>query len=328
MIHYNFCFYLDCWNGEPEKRPSIYKVVERLKNMITQQNENFVGINNTTLNENDIPNNNNTLIQTTTTSNPITNKKVSKPNLNIIIDKIVYLIFDELNKGIESKIRDQIFDYLNNQNLTLQEVIDWLMNHQNNSNVIFLFGYFNFFGIEINENHEEAFELFFEVSEQHTLAQYFTGKCYQEGYGVAKDERLAFEYYKRSANKNFAMGQFDLGSCYENGIGVEKNLGMAVDWYEKAIINGNIIAMYVLGLLYKDGKGVEKDDNKAFDLFKRTAKEGYPNGINMLGYFYENGIGISVDKQKAFELFKKAANLGNSIAQYRLGDYYHNGIDV
>jgi len=37
-LFHNYIFFLDCWNGEPEKRPFMYKVVERLRIIITQSN--------------------------------------------------------------------------------------------------------------------------------------------------------------------------------------------------------------------------------------------------------------------------------------------------
>ena len=63
------------------------------------------------------------------------------------------------------------------------------------------------------------------------MAQYYVGKCYQFGNGTAKNEKLAFEYYKKTANKNFILGEFQVGYCYDKGIGIEKmqswlNIGM------------------------------------------------------------------------------------------------------
>ena len=82
----------------------------------------------------------------------------------------------------------------------LYDIVNWLLNNQNNSNSIFLLGYFNYFGIEINENNEKAFKLFIDALKQnHTLAQYFVGLCYQYGHGTTKDEKLAFEYYEKMA---------------------------------------------------------------------------------------------------------------------------------
>ncbi len=91
--------------------------------------------------------------------------------LSIIINEIVELIFKERNAGIENKIVNQhILDYFNNQDINSQEFFNWLLNnqkhHKNSSNSIFLFGYFNYFGIETSKDKEKAFILFTNILNQ------------------------------------------------------------------------------------------------------------------------------------------------------------------
>ncbi len=100
-------------------------------------------------------------------------------------------------------INQLISNYLNNQIITSQVVVNWLLNNQNNSNSIFLLGYLSLYGIKMNENKEKAFKLFINASKQdHILAQYYIGFCYKHGHGVKKDEKLAFEYYKKVVDKD------------------------------------------------------------------------------------------------------------------------------
>jgi hypothetical protein len=244
-------------------------------------------------------------------------KLLFEEGFNRIVDEVNNLIFKLINKGVEKKFEKQVvIEYLNN-NINLQEIYDWLLcNHQISTNSIFIFAYFNFYGIVANVNYEKAFNLFIDASKKgHILAQLFVGRCYKRGYGTKKDEDLAFIYYERVADKNYAIGQLEIGYCYGNEIGTEQSSEDAFYWYEIAANNGNIIAMYNLGTYYEDGIGVEKDDNKAFEMFKQSADGGYPGGIMMLGYCYDEGIGTKIDKKKAFELYQNAANLGHNIAQ-------------
>ncbi|GBB83915.1 hypothetical protein RclHR1_10580003 [Rhizophagus clarus] len=246
-------------------------------------------------------------------------KLLFEKGFDIIVDEINDIIFNSLNKGIYWKLLNkQIIEHSNYYNINPQEIYDWLSNNPNDSNSIFLFGYFNYHGIGVSEDVERAYNLFIDVSHVsgkiHTLAQCFIGECYEYGYGIIKDEELAFEYYEKVANKNFAYGQLRIGYCYYNEIGIEKDLKMAYYWYEKAAKNGNLLAMQNLGLFYQDGIGVEKDYNKAFELFEQSSKGGCLEGICSLGYFYEHGIGTKIDKKKALELYQKAANLGNEVA--------------
>ena len=45
--------------------------------------------------------------------------------------------------------------------------------------------------------------------------------CYHYGHGIAKNEKLAFEYYEKVANKDCAVGQSSLGYCYDIGLGIK-----------------------------------------------------------------------------------------------------------
>src|SRR5436190_1654184 len=111
-------------------------------------------------------------------------------DLDIAVDEINEIIFEISNKGIEHELeKQQINDYFNNYNTNSKEIYHWLLNNQNSSNSIFLLGYFNFNGIETSENNEKAFKLFINASEQdHVLASFYAGICYQYEYGTKKNE--------------------------------------------------------------------------------------------------------------------------------------------
>ncbi len=133
-------------------------------------------------------------------------------DLSTGVDDIVAFIEKELNEGKVSILsKKPIFDF---DNADLYEIHNWLLNNQNNLNSIFLFGYFNFFGIETKRNYEKAFKLFNNVSEKnHKLAQCNgniiatnnLGFCYKNGEGVKKDCNKAFKLFKKSAEKNIQM---------------------------------------------------------------------------------------------------------------------------
>ncbi|GBB99023.1 hypothetical protein RclHR1_00340014 [Rhizophagus clarus] len=227
-----------------------------------------------------------------------------------IVDEINELIFNLLNKGIGWQLlEDNIIDYFNVYNIELQEIYNWLLNNQNNSNSIFLLGFINIRGIGTNIDLKKAFNLFIDASgKNHILAQYFVGNCYEYGNGTTTNKKLAFEYLEKSANNNLSHGQLEIGYLYKIGSGVKQDFNKAFYWYEKAANNGNIIAMHHLGNCYKNGEGVIEDYNKAFELYKLSAEGGYSYGMSMLGYCYNHGVGTKVDKYKAFELYQKSAN--------------------
>ncbi|GET03178.1 kinase-like domain-containing protein [Rhizophagus clarus] len=179
----------------------------------------------------------------------------------------------------------RVIEYFSDHNINAQDTYNWLLNDQINANSIFLLGYFDF----VTSENERAINLFINASEKnHTLAQFFVGSCYENGYGTIKDEKLAFEYYEKAANKNYATAQSVIGYCYEKGTGIKRDLKMAFYWYEKASNNGNIIAKHNLGVFYRSRIGIKKDYSKAFELFKQSADGGYSGGITVLGDCYSN----------------------------------------
>ncbi|RGB36601.1 hypothetical protein C1646_652553 [Rhizophagus diaphanus] len=338
--------YTECWKGKPNNRPFMREVVDRLENFISNSNSitiyQQIDISNQA---NPKPNEN---LTPSSTENPLhgkvsqiiknfnntntneiimmtTNNDISSENSSIIVNEIVDIIFKEVNKRNVTK--PHVLDYLNNHSINSKEIYNWLLNNQNTSNFVFLLGYFNYVGIETIKNHEKAFNLFINASEEgHILAQYLVGHCYEFGDGIIRNDNLTFEYYEKLANKDYAIGQFKLGWFYKNGLSVKKDSKLAAYWYEKAAINGNLVAMSNLGLLYKNGNGVDKDNQKAFKLFKKSAEGGYSDGMMMLGYCYDLGIGIDIDnKQKAVELYLRAANLGHNVAQHNLAMMYEIG---
>src|SRR6266542_71582 len=169
---------LECWDNEPDNRPSIHEVVERLKAMISQssttlyqqQNENIdtestISTNNkqiisqNILHENELNLNIKELEFTTSTSD-----NIQMNDLSTEVDEITKFIFEitnNLNEVNEKSLRKQyMLDYFNNHNINSKEIYNWLLNNQNNNlNSIFLLGYFNYYGIVTNENHDKAFNL-------------------------------------------------------------------------------------------------------------------------------------------------------------------------
>ncbi|CAB4415366.1 unnamed protein product [Rhizophagus irregularis] len=340
--------YTECWNGEPDKRPTINQVVEVLKaimtktNIITENYQTELSLNSTStegLNFN--PTNIDTLsnIDNSIHGEMIQNfdkmdireivpRSLNEKKLNKIVNDTVNYIFKIINKGKEStrvKYNKDILDYFDN-NINLQEIYYLLLINQNDLNSKFLLGYFNYLGIETSENNKEAFDLFINASEQgHILAQFYVGLCYQSGCGTVKDENLAFKYYEKIANMGYASGLLKIGYFYDHGIGTIVDKQKAIELYQQAANLGNSVAQYNLALTYYNGDGVDKDYEKAFELCYKAANSENSDAQYNLALMYYNGEGTEKDYGKAFELYYKVANLGDSDAQYNLGIMYEYG---
>jgi hypothetical protein len=171
-------------------------------------------------------------------STTILNESVSlEKNVNDIVNYILKIV----NEGKDPTLSNNIIDYFNYYNIKSKEIYGWLLINQNNSDYIFLLGYFNYFGIETTEDHRKAFDLFISASEQnHALAQFYVGICYETGHGTIKDENLAFKYYKKIAKKSYAMGLLKAGYCYYNGIGHSINKQKAIELFQQVYKNKDL----------------------------------------------------------------------------------------
>ncbi|RGB36666.1 hypothetical protein C1646_757805 [Rhizophagus diaphanus] len=80
-----------------------------------------------------------------------------------------------------------------------KEIYNWLLYNQNDLDLIFLLGYFNYIGIEISKNLSQAFDIFIKASDQdHTLSQFYVELYYE----FKKNEKQAFEFFEKVDNKN------------------------------------------------------------------------------------------------------------------------------
>ena len=152
---------------------------------------------------------------------------------------------------------------------------------------------------------------------------------YEEGYGVAKDEKKGVMYEKKAAELGNAKAQYYLANTYHNGYGGEaKNLSKAVEWQTKAAEQGYAKAQKELGDYFYKGDGVTQDYTKAVEWYRKAAEQGYAAAQDMLGDCYRFGNGVTKDYDKAEEWFLKAAAQGNRYSQCSIGKRYYYGEGV
>ncbi|GBC32721.2 hypothetical protein RIR_jg12115.t1 [Rhizophagus irregularis DAOM 181602=DAOM 197198] len=129
--------------------------------------------------------------------------------INIDTSNINNSLHGEMSQIIENfgkmDTKEMVYTSLTNEDISSEK----------NSNIIVR--------IETSENRKKAFNLFIKASEQnHILAQYYVGLCYECGRGTVKDKKLAFEYYKKIANKGNVLGLFRCGYFYDIGFGISR----------------------------------------------------------------------------------------------------------
>lgn len=103
-------------------------------------------------------------------------------------------------------------------------------------------------------------------------ALYAVGTWYLYGTFVEKDPFLAVEYFLSSIEGNYSNAYFDLSVCYENGDGVKKSFKKAFECYLNAALLGDKQAVYEVGRCYYYGIGISKNVGVA-NIWLRQARE-------------------------------------------------------
>lgn len=143
--------------------------------------------------------------------------------------------------------------------------------------------------------------------------------------GIKEDNQQALILLNKAYNYGCRLAAFDLGECYLNGWGVEKDEKAAFNYYKEAVgeEEEHVRAMAQLGLCYYDGKGTERDLTKAAYYMSKAAEKGYPPSQRNLAFYYLQNV---KNMEMAFSWLKKSAEADYGLAQYELGYFYENGI--
>ncbi|UZO03607.1 uncharacterized protein OCT59_024011 [Rhizophagus irregularis] len=250
--------YTDCLNNDPNDRPTINQIAGKINAIILKENvqvsskQQNINIINNSLHEEMFQ-----IVQNFSKVNikeiePLVSSNLIINDFEIIIEEIILLLE---NIGAVWK-KHEVINYLNNHNLTLQEIYNWLLNDQENSNSIFLLGVFNHFGIEIKVDKQKAFELYQKAANTgHAFGITSLGYCYHYGIGTNIDHQKTFKLYQKTANLGNPRGLYNLGVCYNNGVGTCIDKQKAFKLFQESANLGNLLGMSGLEYCYSYGFG-------------------------------------------------------------------------
>ncbi len=189
--------------------------------------------------------------------------------------------------------------------------------------------------IDVELYFQKALDGFIKLAKkENKLQSYFEyriGKMYQRGLGTDIDNKLAFVYFLKSANKGNQFAQFSLGNIYFYGNEeIEIDFSEAFKWYKLSAEQENTFAHYKLGEMYGAGVGTESDLGKsqihyeqAFNGFKKILKQDIDGSIHLkIADMYHKGLGIEKDLMKAEEYYIKALKYDKVTPKYKLGKLY------
>ena len=121
-------------------------------------------------------------------------------------------------------------------------------------------------------------------------AQWQLGVCYFYGKGVQENKVSAIEWFRKSADKGFALAQLYLGRCYYEGVGVLQDHEEAVRWLGKAAEQRQALAQYYLGKCSLYGKGVPENREEAIAWLQKAANQGLAVAENLLQVIQGNNM--------------------------------------
>ena len=128
------------------------------------------------------------------------------------------------------------------------------------------------------------------------------GELYARGYGIARDDAKAADWYRLAADRGdreamFALAMFHLGSRISNATSEQGKRLLAA-----AAKLGHAAAAYDLALLYMEGRLFPQDFARAAELFRSAADMGNPEAQYALGTLYKEGRGVAKDPVEAARL--------------------------
>lgn len=151
---------------------------------------------------------------------------------------------------------------------------------------------------------------------------YRLGTMYYEGKGVEKNDEIAFDYFKRSANMNNANALYAMGKFYADKTMDIYNPSEAERYFQSAIKEGNDFAKYTLASLYLDKDSQIFDIKKGVTLLKESADQGNDSAQYQLGNIYIYKESGCFDVKTGLNYLNMAADNGNSYAMAKLGSIY------
>ncbi|KAG6968285.1 hypothetical protein JG687_00003839 [Phytophthora cactorum] len=104
------------------------------------------------------------------------------------------------------------------------------------------------------------------------------------GEGTRKNEKKAFELYKKCAETGVPPAYMNVSNMYTSGTGTQK-------YYKEAATAGIVLAQYNLGYLFLTGDGVPQDPLQAEALFRKAAEKGFVMAMVNLAQMYRTGYG-------------------------------------
>ncbi len=150
----------------------------------------------------------------------------------------------------------------------------------------------------------------------------FIGYLYDNGEGgVAKNSRLAAQFWYVAAKKGEALACYNLGILYWQGRGVAKNEETARQLFAVASDHFMSLSDFILGLIAEE----RGDVTNALNYYKDANSQKHPTIAAHRAILLLKTQGASTTDQ-VFPVLLQAAEQWDALAQYHLARFYASGI--
>ncbi|PKK74087.1 kinase-like protein [Rhizophagus irregularis] len=293
--------YQECWDGEPNERPTMIKVAEELKKIIMKCNL----ISNIIYNI--------YLITNLGKGKRFDAYVLNYFNDNQIEPKALYnwLLNNQPNSD-SNFLLGYLYYYGIGVDASYEKAFNLFTSESNHTLALYYVGlcYQNGHGVEKNEN--SAFEYFeFLAKKNIAMGQVKIGYLYKR----LKRDQDAIYWYKIAAENGNLMAMYNLANKY---LGLE-DYENAIKFLEKAAEGEYVEAINALGYCNENGLGTMINLKKAEELYTKAAKLGYSKSANNLGeMLFQDSDENKENLAQAIIWFKEAADLGDDVAHRNL----------
>lgn len=139
----------------------------------------------------------------------------------------------------------------------------------------------------------------------HRVAMFDLSRMFMDGRGVARNQELALEWLRKSADADLLQAQMTLVEMFSNGVqGVEKNPREALRWVLKIAAKPTASVFYLnrAGDIFFDGwEGMQKNYPTARKYYERAAAKEDKHALERLVQIYTQGLGVATDPAKVEE---------------------------
>lgn len=154
--------------------------------------------------------------------------------------------------------------------------------------------------------------------------RYALGRMLLTGFGGERDVHKGVALVASAAEHGYAPAQWTLARLYDDGSALARDDKLALEWYQQAAFNPKPDdkrphALLALARIYDQGKGVKADQARALAFYKNAAIAGHPGAQNALATYFYEGSQVKQDLALARKLFIAAAAQGEQEAMTNAG---------